>query len=50
MPEKNVRLQEWFEKFRWIIDESIAEQRAIKVKARRVREEKDEIKWYHFPT
>ena len=32
------------------MDESIAEQRAIKVKARRVREEKDEIKWYHFPT
>ena len=49
MPEKNLRLQEWLERFNRLLDQSIAELHGIKVKARRVRERKA-VKWYSFPT
>ena len=38
MPEKNLRLQKRLEEFNRLVDQSIAELRGIKVKARRVRE------------
>ena len=49
MPEKNLRFQEWLERFNRLVDQSIAELRGIKVKARRVMEKKG-VKWYSFPT
>jgi len=49
MPEKNLRPQGWLEGFNRLVDQSIAELRSIKVKARRVREKKA-VKWYSFPT
>ena len=49
MAEKNIRFQEWLERFNLLVDQSIAELRGIKVKARRVREKKA-VKWYSFPT
>jgi len=36
MAEKNIRFQEWLERFNLLVDQSIAELRGIKVKARRV--------------
>ena len=50
MPEKSLHFQEWLERFNRLVDQSIAELRGIKVKARRVREKKAKVKWYSFPT
>ena len=49
MPEKNQRFQEWLEKFNRLMNESIAEQRRIYVKAGRASDKKA-IKRYHLPT
>jgi hypothetical protein len=50
MPEKNPRLQKRLERLNRLVDQYTKELLNITVKARRVRGEKDKIKWYHFPT
>jgi len=49
MTEKNPCFTEWLEKYRRLMDESIAGIRRIKIKPRRVKD-KGKVKWYSVPT
>ena len=49
MSEENRRIEEWLGKFALFHHRSIAKLYRIKGRTRRV-EDKEKVKWYHFPT